>query len=64
MGSHCAEAPQLYDPLTQFGSDERQVLEASTWSFNPTIVNGLVASAAAPILIYGVKVAAGLTGAV
>ena len=56
------EAAQRYDPLVVFGSYERQVLEASTWPFNPKIVKQLVASAAAPILIYGIKFAAGLSG--
>jgi len=38
------------------------VLEASTWPFDPKIAKQVAASAAAPILIYGVKVAAGLSG--
>lgn len=57
-----AVAAQLYDPLVVFGNYERQVLEASTWPFNPKIVKELVAAAAAPILIYGIKFAAGLSG--
>ena len=56
------DAARLYDPLVVFGTYERQVLEASTWPFNPKIVKQLVASAAAPILIYGIKFAAGLSG--
>ena len=38
------------------------VLSASTWPFNPRIVRELVASLVAPILIYGLKIAMGLSG--
>lgn len=51
-----------YEPLVVLGTYERQVLEASTWPFNPKIVKEVVASLVAPILIYGVKVAVGLPG--
>ena len=56
------DAARLYEPLVVFGTYERQVLEASTWPFNPKIVKQVAASAAAPILIYGLKVAVGLSG--
>jgi hypothetical protein len=55
------EAARLYDPLVVFGTYERQVLEQSTWPFNPKIVKEVAASVVAPILIYGVKVAMGLS---
>ena len=56
------DAARLYEPLVVFGTYERQVLEASTWPFDPKIVKQVAASAAAPILIYGIKVAVGLSG--
>lgn len=55
-------AAKLYHPLVVFGTYERQVLEASTWPFNPKIVKEVAASLVAPILIYGIKVAIGLSG--
>jgi hypothetical protein len=42
-------------------SRSSQVLAASTWPFNPKIVKEVVASLAAPILIYGLKIAVGLS---
>jgi hypothetical protein len=56
------EAARLYTPLVVFGTYERQVLEASTWPFNAKIVKQVGASLIAPILIYGIKVAVGLSG--
>jgi len=56
------DAERLYEPLVVFGTYERQVLEASTWPFNPKIVKQVAASLVAPILIYGLKVAVGLSG--
>ena len=44
------------------GAYESQLLAASTWPFNPKIVKEVVASLVAPILIYGLKVALGLSG--
>jgi len=63
-GSACGaeDAARLYEPLVVFGTYERQVLEASTWPFNPKIVKQVAASLVAPILIYGIKVAVGLSG--
>ena len=55
------EPAGLYEPIVVLGAYERQLLEASTWPFNPKIVKELVASLVAPILIYGVKIAIGLS---
>ena len=55
-------AARLYDPLVVFATYERQVMDASTWPFNPKIVKEVVASLVAPILIYGLKIALGLPG--
>jgi hypothetical protein len=55
------EAARLYDPLVVFGAYERQVLAASTWPFNPKIVKEVAASVVAPVVIYGIKVAVGLS---
>lgn len=54
------EAARLYHPLVVFAAYERQVLEASTWPFNPKIVKEVAASLVAPIVIYGIKLAVGL----
>jgi hypothetical protein len=51
----------LYEPIVVLGAYERQILAASTWPFNPKIVKEVVASLVAPILIYGVKIALGLS---
>jgi len=56
------DAARLYQPLVVFGAYEQQVLHASTWPFNAKIVKQVAASAVAPILIYGIKVAVGLSG--
>jgi hypothetical protein len=55
------EPAGLYEPIVVLGAYERQILAASTWPFNPKIVKELVASLVAPILIYGVKIALGLS---
>jgi len=55
------EPAGLYEPIVVLGAYERQLLEASTWPFNPKIVKELVASLVAPILIYGLKIAIGLS---
>jgi len=55
------EAAGLFDPIVVLRSYESQVLAASTWPFNPKIVKELVASLVAPILIYGLKIALGLS---
>jgi hypothetical protein len=51
----------LFEPVVVLGAYENQVLAASTWPFNPKIVKELVASLVAPILIYGLKIALGLS---
>ena len=55
------EVASLYAPMAAVSEYENRVLAASTWPFNPKIVKELVASLAAPILIYGLKIAIGLT---
>jgi len=60
--SRTEDAAALYEPLVVFGTYERQLLAASTWPFNPKIVKQVAASMVAPILIYGIKVAVGLSG--
>ena len=55
------EPAGLYEPIVVLGAYERQLLAASTWPFNPKIVKELVASLVAPILIYGLKIAIGLS---
>jgi hypothetical protein len=60
--SRTQDAAALYEPLVVFGTYERQLLAASTWPFNPKIVKQVAASMVAPILIYGIKVAFGLSG--
>lgn len=55
------EPAGLYEPIVVLGAYERQILAASTWPFNPKIVKELVASLVAPILIYGLKIALGLS---
>jgi len=55
------EPAGLYEPVVVLGAYERQLLAASTWPFNPKIVKELVASLVAPILIYGLKIAIGLS---
>jgi len=55
------EPAGLYEPIVVLGAYERQILAASTWPFNPKIVRELVASLVAPILIYGLKIALGLS---
>jgi hypothetical protein len=56
------EPAGLYEPIVVLGAYERQILAASTWPFNPKIVKELVASLVAPIVIYGLKIAVGLSG--
>jgi len=55
------EPAGLFEPIVVLGAYERQILAASTWPFNPKIVKEVVASLVAPILIYGVKIALGLS---
>jgi len=55
------DSARLFEPVVVLGAYERQILAASTWPFNPKIVRELVASLVAPILIYGLKIAMGLS---
>jgi type II secretory pathway component PulM len=52
-----------YLPVVVCGMYEKQVLEASTWPFNPTIVGRLFASAVAPLSVYVLKLAFGVSAA-
>ena len=49
-----------YLPVVVLGAYERQVLDASTWPFNPRIVGRVFASAAAPLGVYLLKLAVGV----
>jgi hypothetical protein len=51
-----------YLPVVVLGAYEQQVLDASTWPFNPTIVGRVFASAVAPLGVYLLKVAFGVGG--
>ena len=51
-----------YFPVVVLGLYEQQVLRASTWPFNPTIVGRVFASAVAPLGVYALKVAFGVGG--
>jgi hypothetical protein len=51
-----------YLPVVVLGTYERQVLDASTWPFNPTIVGRVFASAVAPLGVYLLKLAFGVGG--
>jgi hypothetical protein len=57
-----AEPAGLYEPIVVLSAYESQILAASTWPFNPKIVKEVVASLVAPIIIYGLKIAVGLSG--
>ena len=52
----------LYFPVMVLGVYEQQVLQASTWPFNPAIVGRVFASAAAPLGVYLLKLAFGVGG--
>ena len=51
-----------YLPVVVLGIYEQQVLDASTWPFNPAIVGRVFASAIAPLGVYLVKLAFGVSG--
>ena len=51
----------LYGPIAAVAAYENRVLAASTWPFNPKIVKELIASLVVPVLIYGLKIAIGLS---
>ena len=52
-----------YRPVAILGVDERQVLDAPTWPFNPAIVGRVIASVGAPLAVYLPKLAFGVGGA-
>jgi len=56
-------AQDAYFPVVVLGVYEQQVLHASTWPFNPTIVGRVFASAVAPLGVYLLKLAFGVGGA-
>jgi hypothetical protein len=49
-----------YLAVVVLGAYERQVLDASTWPFNPAIVGRVFASAAAPLGVYALKLLFGV----
>ena len=49
-----------YLPVVLCGIYEKQVLDAPTWPFNPTIVGRVFASAVAPLSVYVLKLAFGV----
>lgn len=49
-----------YLPAVVLGLYERQLLDAPTWPFNPAIVGRVLASAAAPLGVYLLKLAVGM----
>ena len=61
-GSGRDDIVDLYLPSVVVGAHERQILSASTWPFNPKTVKELIGSLVAPFLIYGIKLAIGLSG--
>ena len=62
-GEAAAAVENAYLPVVVLGTYEQQVLDAPTWPFNPTIVGRVFASAAAPLGVYFLKLAFGVTGA-
>ena len=56
-------AQDAYLPVVVLGAYERQVLDAPTWPFNPTIVGRVLASAVAPLGVYVLKLAFGVGSA-
>jgi hypothetical protein len=61
-GDPAGVARDAYLSVAACGIYEKQVLDTSTWPFNPTIVRQLFASAAAPLCIYVLKLAFGIGG--
>ena len=62
-GESARAVQDAYLPVVVLGIYEQQVLDASTWPFNPTIVGRVFASAAAPLGVYVLKLAFGVGGA-
>ncbi len=61
-GDPAGAARDAYLPVVVCGIYEKQVLDTSTWPFNPTIVRQLFASAIAPLGVYVLKLALGIGG--
>jgi hypothetical protein len=61
-GESAAAVRDAYLPVVVLGVYEQQVLHASTWPFNPTIVGRVLASAGAPLGVYLLKLAFGVGG--
>jgi hypothetical protein len=59
-GDTAAAMQDAYLPAVVLGLYERQVLDAPTWPFNPTIVGRVLVSAAAPLGVYVLKLAFGV----
>jgi len=62
-GDMARAVQDAYLPAVVLGLYERQVLDAPTWPFNPTIVGRVFASAVAPLGVYVLKLAFGVGGA-
>ena len=62
-GDTAGAVQDAYLPAVVLGLYERQVLDAPTWPFNPTIVGRVFASAVAPLGVYVLKLAFGVGGA-
>ena len=62
-GASTGAVQDLYFPVVILGVYEQQVLQASTWPFNPAIVGRVFASAAAPLGVYLLKLAVGVGAA-
>jgi len=52
--------PDAYVPAVICGIYEQQVLDASTWPFDPAIFGRVLASAVAPLTVYVLKIAFGV----
>lgn len=61
-GESATAVENAYLLVVVLGTYEQQVLDAPTWPFNPTIVGRVFASAAAPLGVYVLKLAFGVTG--
>ena len=61
-GDMAGSVQDAYLPAVVLGLYERQVLDAPTWPFNPTIVGRVLASAVAPLGVYVLKLAFGVGG--
>ena len=61
-GEAAGAVHDLYLPVVVLGVYEQQVLQASTWPFNPAIVGRVFASAAAPLGVYLLKLVFGVGG--